>query len=151
MINVQKLKDIREDKDLTQTDIANILSVPRSTYSMWKIGICIIPLDKLCFLADYYNVSIDYALGLTNNSNSKHIIKGFYIDTLAQNLKKYREKANLTQENIASILKVTQGCVLKYKKLWFVFLSKTCINYAKNIMLLFQKCVVKKNNINNLQ
>lgn len=34
MINVQKLKDIREDKDLTQTDIANILSVPRSTYSM---------------------------------------------------------------------------------------------------------------------
>lgn len=88
MINVQKLKDIREDKDLTQTDIANILSVPRSTYSMWKIGICIIPLDKLCFLADYYNVSIDYALGLTNNSNSKHIIKGFHIDTLAQNLKK---------------------------------------------------------------
>ena len=69
MINVQKLKDIREDKDLTQTDIANILSVPRSTYSMWEIGICIIPLDKLYFLADYYNVSIDYALGLTNNSN----------------------------------------------------------------------------------
>ena len=74
MINVQKLQDIREDKDLTQTDIANILSVPRSTYSMREIGICIIPLDKLCFLADYYNVSIDYALGLTNNSNSKYII-----------------------------------------------------------------------------
>lgn len=50
MINVQKLKDIREDKDLTQTDIANILSVPRSTYSMWEIGICIIPFSPLLFL-----------------------------------------------------------------------------------------------------
>lgn len=133
MINVQKLKDIREDKDLTQTDIANILSVPRSTYSMWEIGICIIPLDKLCFLADYYNVSIDYALGLTNNSNSKHIIKGFQIDNLAQNLKKYREKANLTQENIASILKVTQSCVLKYEKVMVCIpienLYKLCKEY----------------------
>ena len=92
MINVQKLKDIRKDKDLTQTDIANILSVPRSTYSMWEIGICIIPLDKLCFLADYCNVSIYYALGLTNNSNSKHIIKGFQINTLAQNLKNIEKK-----------------------------------------------------------
>lgn len=83
MINVQKLKDIRKDKDLTQTDIANILSVPRSAYSMWEIGICIIPLDKLCILTDYYNVNIDYALGLTNNSNSKHIIKEFQMDIIA--------------------------------------------------------------------
>lgn len=121
MINVQKLKDIREDRDLTQIDIANLLSVPRSTYSMWELGICIIPLDKLCELADYYNVSIDYALGLTNKSNTKHLIKGFQINTLAQNLKIYREKANLTQENIANILKVTQSCVLKYEK------AKVCI------------------------
>lgn len=100
---------------------------------MWEIGICIIPLDKLCFLADYYNVSIDYALGLTNNSNSKHIIKGFQIDNLAQNLKKYREKANLTQENIASILKVTQSCVLKYEKVMVCIpienLYKLCKEY----------------------
>ena len=111
-----KLFELREYNNLTQKAVGEILGVRQQTYAEWEKGKKIIPLKHLVTLANFYNVSIDYALGLTNNSNSKHIIKGFQIDTLAQNLKKYRKKANLTQENIASILKVTQSCVLKYEK-----------------------------------
>ena len=63
MINLSKLKDIREDNDISQEEMAKILGVNRSTYSLWELGINIIPLKKLCDFADYFNYSIDYVLG----------------------------------------------------------------------------------------
>ena len=67
MINLSKLKDIREDNDISQEEMAKILGVNRSTYSLWELGINIIPLKKLCDFADYFNYSIDYVLGISNN------------------------------------------------------------------------------------
>ena len=116
MINFQKLKDIREDNDINQEQMAKILDVPRSTYSMWEIGISIIPLKHLCDFADYFDVSLDYALGLTNNKNSKNLIKGLNLEILGNNIKAIRKRNNLSQENIAEILDVTQSCIVKYEK-----------------------------------
>ena len=62
MINLSKLKDIREDNDISQEEMAKILGVNRSTYSLWELGINIIPLKNLCDFADYFNYSIDYVL-----------------------------------------------------------------------------------------
>lgn len=116
MINFQKLKDIREDNDINQEQMAKILDVPRSTYSMWEIGISIIPLKHLCDFADYFDVSLDYALGLTNNKNSKNLIKGLNLEILGDKIKTIRKRNNLSQENIAEILDVTQSCIVKYEK-----------------------------------
>jgi len=116
MINFQKLKDIREDNDINQEQMAKILGVPRSTYSMWEIGISIIPLKHLCDFADYFDVSLDYALGLTNNKNSKNLIKGLNLEIIGNNIKAIRKRNNLSQENIAEILDVTQSCIVKYEK-----------------------------------
>jgi len=116
MINLQKLKDIREDNDINQEQMAKILGVPRSTYSMWEIGISIIPLKHLCDFADYFDVSLDYALGLTNNKNSKNLIKGLNLEIIGNNIKAIRKRNNLSQENIAEILDVTQSCIVKYEK-----------------------------------
>ena len=55
MINFTRLKDIREDNDINQTQMAEILDVNRSTYSLWELGINIIPLKSLCSFADYFN------------------------------------------------------------------------------------------------
>ena len=87
MLDVQKLKDIREDHDLSQKDMANILKVNRSTYSLWELGINIIPIKYLSLFADYFNYSIDYILGITNQKESNYLIKGFDINKLATNLK----------------------------------------------------------------
>ena len=116
MINFQKLKDIREDNDINQEQMAKILGVPRSTYSMWEIGISIIPLKHLCDFADYFDVALDFALGLTNNKNSKNLIKGLNLEILGNNIKTIRKRNNLSQENIAEILDVTQSCIVKYEK-----------------------------------
>ena len=116
MIDYTKLKDIREDNEISQEEMANYLNIPRSTYSMWEIGISIIPLPYLCKLSDYFNFSVDYILGLTDNRSSKNLIKDFDIKTLGNNLKEIRLKHELSQENVADILGVKQPCIYKYEK-----------------------------------
>lgn len=61
-----RLKDLREDNDLTQTQIAKLLNVRQNTYSQYENGKRDIPIDLLWKLADFYNTSVDYIIGRTN-------------------------------------------------------------------------------------
>lgn len=63
----QRLKDLREDKDMKQIQIAELLGIQQTVYSRYERGAQNIPLEHLLFLADYYNVSTDYILGRTDN------------------------------------------------------------------------------------
>lgn len=116
MINFTRLKDIREDNDLNQTQMAELLDVNRSTYSLWELGINIIPLKSLCDFADYFNCSIDYVLGLTNIRKNPNLIKGLDLIKLGNNIKELRIKNGLSQENVANIIGVTQACITRYEK-----------------------------------
>lgn len=116
MINITKLKDIREDNDISQAQMAEILGVNRSTYSLWELGINIIPLKSLCNFADYFNYSIDYVLELTNIRKNPNLIKGLDLIKLGENIKKIRLQNELSQENIASMIGVTQACITRYEK-----------------------------------
>ncbi len=64
-----RLKEIREDRDLLQEDIAKILNMSRKGYSHYESDYSEIPINKLIILAKYYNVSIDYLLYLTDDRN----------------------------------------------------------------------------------
>ena len=57
------LRNLREDKDLKQTDIANLLCITQQTYSNYENAKSEIPLNHLIKLAEFYNVSTDYILG----------------------------------------------------------------------------------------
>lgn len=63
----RRLRDLREDHDLTQQDIAKLLGIQQTVYSRYERGFQNIPLEHLLFLADHYNVSTDYILGRTND------------------------------------------------------------------------------------
>ncbi len=63
----QRIKDLREDKDLRQVDVAEILGIQQTIYSRYERGFQNIPLHHLIALADFYGVSTDYILGRTNN------------------------------------------------------------------------------------
>ncbi|WP_312636212.1 helix-turn-helix transcriptional regulator [Oscillibacter sp.] len=65
----QKLRDLREDNDLGQKDIAELLSVSQATYSRYESGILDVPSISLIKLADFYKVSVDYLLGRTDTKN----------------------------------------------------------------------------------
>lgn len=66
MYYLQRLKDLREDKDLQQADIARLLKTTQPQYSRYETGERELPIRHLVTLADFYNVSADYILGRTN-------------------------------------------------------------------------------------
>ncbi len=62
----ERIRNLREDKDLTQKDLAELLSIAQTTYSDYELGKLNIPISVLIHLAKYYKTSIDYLLGLTD-------------------------------------------------------------------------------------
>lgn len=63
---LKRLKDLREDNDLTQEDVSQILKISRPQYSLYETGKRDIPGDLLTILSKYYKTSIDYIVGLTD-------------------------------------------------------------------------------------
>ncbi len=63
---ILRIKDLREDNDLTQSRVAEILMCDQSLYSKYERGEREIPLKLLVRLAEHYNVSLDYLVGRTN-------------------------------------------------------------------------------------
>ena len=62
----QRLKDIREDSDKKQEDIALILNITRQQYQLYESGKREMPMHHFVTLAKYYNISLDYLAGLTD-------------------------------------------------------------------------------------
>lgn len=63
----QRLRDLREDMDMNQTQIADMLGIKQTVYSRYERGFQTIPVEHILILADYYGVSTDYIFGRTNN------------------------------------------------------------------------------------
>ncbi len=61
-----RLKDLREDRDLTQREVADLLHIKQNTYSQYENGQRQIPVSALVVLARFYNTSVDYILGETD-------------------------------------------------------------------------------------
>lgn len=62
-----KIRDLREDRDLNQTQVAKMLGMSQTGYSKYETGENDVPTEVLIKLADFYGVSIDFLLGQTNN------------------------------------------------------------------------------------
>ena len=61
-----RIRDLREDRDLNQSQVAELLNVHQTTYSDYELGRLNVPVNALHILADYYGVSVDYLLGRTD-------------------------------------------------------------------------------------
>ena len=112
-----RLYDLREDNDLFQKDIAKIVGISRRTYSSWETDTKTIPLKHLNTLCNYYNVSMDYVLKLSNNKNQNQIIKTNILNKsiIGKNLNNFRLKNNLTLRNLADELNTTPSTISAYE------------------------------------
>lgn len=63
----KRLRDMREDHDMKQTEIADYLGIAQTVYSRYERGFQTIPVEHLIKLAELYRVSVDYLLGRTEN------------------------------------------------------------------------------------
>lgn len=76
-MNISRLKEIRENHDLYQKDVANLLGITQQQYNKYELGINAISLEKINILADYYETSIDYLTCRTDERKpyNKSILK----------------------------------------------------------------------------
>ncbi len=65
----ERIRNLREDSDVTQEEIANILSCSQTGYGKYELGLRDIPTEILIKLAKHYNTSVDYILGLTDEKD----------------------------------------------------------------------------------
>ena len=72
MTHYQRMKDLREDHDLSQEDIAKVLQTTQEQVSKYETGRQVMGIDKYIKLAKYYNVSLDYLTGLIDTPRKLH-------------------------------------------------------------------------------
>ena len=79
MINVKRyrrIRDLREDADLTQRQVGEAINVPQRTYAYYESGERMLPPHVLCALADFYGVSVDYLMERTDKKNENERGRG---------------------------------------------------------------------------
>lgn len=68
-MKLERIRNLREDSDLTQTDIAKYLNISQRAYSHYELGTRELPLELLIRIADFYHVSVDYLLNRTDKKS----------------------------------------------------------------------------------
>lgn len=112
---MNRLKDLREEKDLTQQEIGSILNIARSTYAEYEIERREISITSLITLADYYKTSIDYILYRTDDR--RNYKKTNIIPTKNFNrIKELRNKTNKSQKETALELSIPKSTYIKYEQ-----------------------------------
>lgn len=134
MINT-RLLELREYNFLLQKDIAQILNIDRSTYSTWETNLKIIPLKHLNSLSNYYNISMDYILGLTNKKIKYKKLNELDKKIIGNNIKKLRSNNNLTLRDLARILNTTSSTISAYETGKTLLLTAFAIEIAKKYHL----------------
>ena len=134
-MNNTRLLELREYNFLLQKDIAQILNIDRSTYSTWETNLKIIPLKHLNTLSNYYNISMDYILGLTNKKIKYKKLNELDKKIIGNNIRKLRSNNNLTLRDLARILNITSSTIWAYETGKTLLLTAFAIEIAKKYHL----------------
>lgn len=111
----ERIRALREDSELTQRDIAKELNVSKSTYNRWETGEVFIPLNHLNELCIYYNVSMDYIIGLSSYKNKNYYTLPLNKITIGSRLLAFRKEAKLSQNSLAKILNTSHSTISAYE------------------------------------
>ncbi len=125
-----RLRDTRLYYDYKQTELAKVLNVSRNVYSEYENYKRVIPLKHLNSLSNFYDLSIDYLLGLTNkkikfNKNSIDINK------ISNNLSEIRKENNISMREFAKLLNVSSTLVSYYENGKILISTAACYCIAK--------------------
>ena len=113
-MNFERLKFLREDNDLKQQDMANILNVKQVNISNWERGKEIIPLTKVNIISNYFNVSMDYLLKISDHKETLNISK-LDSNAIGKRLRLVREINLLSQRELASIINTSHSGISNYE------------------------------------
>lgn len=113
-LNTARLIALRKEHHLTQSDFANLLNVSQAAVGNWELGKREPDLETLSRIADYFQVSVDYLLGRSNDPAPEQ--KGPLLPTLAMNLRYYRLASHLSTSQAAKLADVPAGTWLSWEQ-----------------------------------
>lgn len=114
-MNTEKIKNLRDELEITQEEIASKLGCTRSAYSLWEINKNTIPLNYLNKLSNILNINIDYLVDLSNKKTIKFNKIDIDKEELGKRIKIARKSINYTQDKLASKLNTTHSVISTYE------------------------------------
>lgn len=129
----KRIKELREKENVSQKQLGKELGISRSSINQFEQQYDIIPIKRLNQIANYFNVSIDYLLGLTNIKNYKVNKHEINREISSQRLKEFRKKNNLTQNSLAQKLNISRSIIVYHENKRTIigtpFLYELCKKY----------------------
>lgn len=115
ILNAEKIKNLRDELEITQEDISKVLGCTRTAYSLWEINKNTIPLHYLNKISNEYNINIDYLVDLSNDKYIKFNKVDIDRIYLGKKIKEARKSINYTQDKLASKLNTTHSVISAYE------------------------------------
>ena len=129
----EKLKYLREEKELTQYNISSTLNLNKKVYGQYEREYVTIPLKHLITLCHFFDVSLDYIFGFTDTKKYSNYRKEMHKELISTRLKELRKENNLTQIEMANFLNIDQPTWSIYESskslIGTPFLYMLCKNY----------------------
>ena len=111
----ERLKNLREQLEIKQSDLAKLLKISNKTYSAYEIEYEIIPSKHLIKLVDYLNTSVDYLFGFTDLVQYNSYQTGINLNFSGQRIKDFRKENKITQTKLANQLNTTFSVISGYE------------------------------------
>ncbi len=110
-----KIKNLREEKELNQIELAEALNIDRGAYGNYEREYIIIPLKHLNNLANYFNVSIDYIFNFTDTLKYENSLNDINKIKVGERLKEFRKENKITIAKLAETINIGNGTVAGYE------------------------------------
>lgn len=128
MTNLEKL---REENDLLKKDVAKIIGVSESVYCEWENEKLTIPTKRIYQLANFFEVNIDYMLGISNTRLHIKSEKEINLQIVSTRLKEIRKSLNMSMRDLAKILNTSSSAISNYENSKYLILSPFLIEICK--------------------
>lgn len=128
---IKRMKEIRLDSDKKQQEVAEHLGIKRSTYAVLENNHNVIPLRRLNDFANYFDVSIDYVLGLTDVKKYENSKAEIDREKTRQRLRQVRNENNYTQTKLAKFLNTSPSVWCDYERGRYLVSTTFIYQFAK--------------------
>lgn len=123
----QRLEGLREERDLFKKDVAKNIGVVESVYSEWENEKLSIPTKRLVQLANFFEINIDYMIGLSNKRIKLKNDNDIDLELVSTRLKEIRKSLKMTMRELATKLNTTSSAISNYENAKFLILSSLLI------------------------
>ncbi len=127
----ERLEDLRDERDLKKKDVAKDIGVVESVYSEWENGKLSIPTKRLNQLANYFEVNIDYMVGISNKRLRIKSKNDIDLNLVSIRLKEIRKSLKLTMRDLSSKFNTSSSAISNYENGKFLILSSFLIELCK--------------------